>query len=222
MARDFTLNQDAAREANSGGKQIRITGKYKGSIIAFYDKSDGGAESVNLMFESDQGQTCGPLSIYTHNKDGKELPGFKLVNALMVCVRTRTLTTKLGNVELYDFDSGSVQTKQKEIYQELSGKKIGLVLQQEEMTDKAGNLKLDNQGNPKYRMTVAAPFDYQSELMAVEILDKKATPEQLGKVLEYIMANPIRFAKRKAAQGNNNQPPPNFEGLNNDDIPGWD
>lgn len=220
MARNFALNQDAAREANSGGKQIRATGKYKGTITAFYDKSDKGAESVNLMFESDQGQTCGPLSIYTHNKDGKELPGFKLVNAIMVCVRTRSLTTAPGNVELYDFDTNSVQTKQKDVYQELSGKKIGLVLQQEEMTDKDGHLKLDNQGNPKYRMTVSAPFDYQSELMAVEILDKKATPEQLGKVLEYIMANPVRFAKKKA--GNNNQPPPNFEGLNNDDIPGWD
>lgn len=220
MARNFALNQDAAREANSVGKQIRMTGKYKGTITAFYDKSDKGAESVNLMFESDQGQTCGPLSIYTHNRDGRELPGFKLVNAIMVCVRTRSLTTTLGNVDLYDFDTNSVQTKKKEVYQELSGKKIGLVLQQEEMTDKEGNLKLDNSGNPKYRMTVSAPFDYQSELMAVEILDKKATPEQLGKVLEYIMANPVRFAKKKAS--NNNQPPPNFEGLNNDDIPGWD
>lgn len=223
MARQFALNADAAREANSGGKQIRQTGKYKGKIkAAFYDTSDKGAESVNIMFESDQGQTCGPLSIYTHNRDGKELPGFKLVNAIMVCVRARQLTAKTGPVDLYDFDTNSVQTKQKDLYVELTGKDIGLVLQQEEMTDANGNLKLDNNGLPKFRMVIAAPFDYQSELMAGEILDKKAAPEQLGKFMDYIMQNPVRHAKKRATASNNNTPPPNFEGANFDDIPGWD
>jgi len=192
MARNFALDTNAAREANTGGKRITETGKYVGTIVsAFYEKNQNGTESVNFMFASDQGQEAGPLVLYTHNGVGEALHGFKVLSAIMVCTKQRALTTQPGAVQLYDFDAGNVVTKTKETYPELTGKKIGFVLQKEEYHNGAGELR--------YRILIAAPFEYGTELMANEILDKMAQPKALAKYMEHIAANPVRKAKPRGA-----------------------
>lgn len=216
MARGFNLDPNAAREANVGGKRITDTGKYIGTItVAFYESNQNGTESVNIMFKSDAGQEAGPLNIYTHNGSGQELSGYKLVNAIMTCCQVRSLSTKLANVDLYDFDTKAMVTKQKEVYQELTGKKIGFVLQQEEYE------KRDNSVGT--RLIVAAPFEAGTERMAIEILDKKQQPEQLGRLMEYIAKSPIRKLRNQrsgAATGNGygSQPPAGYDDFD-DSIP---
>ena len=217
MARTFALDQNAAREANSGGKRIQETGKYSGVIVAaFYEKNQKGTESMNIMFKADNGQESGPLSIYTYNGSGEALSGYKLVNAIMTCCRVKTLTVKQMPVALYDYDSQSVVTKPKECYPELSGKRIGLVLQQEEYQKTRGA------GGIGERMVIAAPFEAGTELMAGEILDKKAHPEQLGSFMSYIAKSPVRKLKQNSNSHDaayDFQAPP--AGDFDDDIP-WD
>jgi hypothetical protein len=195
MARAFNLDQQAARDSNTGGKRIIDTGKYKGVIVAaFYEKNEKGTESMNIMFKSDAGQEAGPLNIYTHNNQGAPLAGYKLVNAIMTCCRVKALTAVQAPVQLYDFASQSQVTKQKEIYKELTGKPIGFVLQQEEYQKQDGSIG--------ERMIISAPFEAATELMAVEILDQRKEPEQLGKYMAWIGKNPVRRLRKQQAVAN--------------------
>lgn len=191
MARNFSLNPQAAREANSGGKRIQDTGKYKGKIVAaFYECNQNGTESVSFQFESDGGQEAGPLTIYTHKSSGEELTGFNLVNAILTCAKVKTITAKAGNVGLYDYDLKEVVTKQKDVYPELAGRRIGFVLQLEQYTKSTGDLG--------HRLLIVAPFDVDTELMAAEILDRKTEPQLLGRFMEWIAKNPVKIQRDRS------------------------
>lgn len=197
MARTYSLNTEAAKEANNGGKRINETGKYSGKIIAaFYEKNQKGTESVNIMFVSENGQECGPLNLYTHNSSGEELAGYKMLNALMACAKVKGLTWQNTPIDLYDYDEQKVVTKTKECAVELQGKRIGLVLQQEEYQK--------NNGDIGQRMVIAAPFEADTELMAVEILSRITQPQALGNYMAFIAKNPVRRLKN----GQASQPAP--------------
>lgn len=193
MARSYALDTQAAKEANTGGKRITETGKYLGTITAaFYEQNQRGTESVNIMFTSDNGQEVGPLNLYTHNGSGEELAGYKMLNALMTCAKVKALNWKTGPLELYDFDEQRVVTKQKECAVELSGKKIGLVLQQEEYEKSAGGIG--------ERMVISAPFEHATELMAAEILSGQKQPSALGNFMQFIAKNPVRKLRKSGQQ----------------------
>jgi hypothetical protein len=215
MARAFNLDPNAAREASVGGKRIQETGKYVGTIVAaFYERNDRGTESMNLMFKTDSGQEAGPLSIYTHNGNGEALAGYKLVNALMTCCKVKSLSAKQMPVALYDYDSQAVVTKQKECYSELTGKRVGFVLQMEEYEKQRGN------GGIGERLIVVAPFEAGTDLMAGEILDKKNQPEQLVSLMKFMEKNPVKKLKNKPAS-NGYQASQDFQAppYSDDDIP---
>lgn len=216
MAREYRLDTQAAKDANSGGKRITETGKYAGTITAaFYEQNQRGTESVNIMFAADNGQEVGPLPLYTHNGAGEALAGYKMLNALMVCCREKALTWRAEPLDLYDYDEQKVVSKQKEVAVELKGKKIGLVLQKEAY--------LKQSGEEGERMIVFAPFESGSELMASEILSRQTEPAALGGVMAYIAKNPIKRAKgagQQATHSPNGYVPqtPNFDDFD-DDIP---
>ncbi|EQB8440333.1 hypothetical protein QK383_10360 [Pseudomonas aeruginosa] len=193
MARSYALDTQAAKEANTGGKRITETGKYTGTIIAaFYEQNARGTESVNIMFAADNGQECGPLNLYTHNGNGEPLAGYKMLNALMTCAKTKSLTWRVEPLDLYDYDEQKVVTKQKECCVELKGKQIGLILQQEEYEKSAGGIG--------ERMVIAAPFEFGTELMAAEILAGQKQPAALGNYMAFIAKNPVRRLRKNGQQ----------------------
>lgn len=211
MARSYALDTQAAKEANTGGKRINETGKYLGTITAaFYEQNQKGTESVNIMFAAHNGQEVGPLNLYTHNGNGEALAGYKMLNALMTCAKVKVLSWKKEDIDLYDFDEQRVVTKQKECCVELKGKKIGLVLQQEEY--------LKGNGDVGERMVIAAPFEFNTELMAAEILAKQSQPAALGHFMAFIAKNPVRKLRnqpnRSQSTGHDQIPDDRF-----DDIP---
>lgn len=211
MARSYALDVQAAKEANTGGKRITETGKYQGTITAaFYEKNEKGTESVNLMFASDSGQEVGPVNLYTHNSSGEPLAGYKMLNALMTCAKVKSLSWKTEALDLYDFNESKTVSKQKECCVELKGKKIGLVLQQEEY--RKGN------GDIGERMILAAPFEFSTELMAAEILAKVNTPSALGGFMVFIAKNPVRKLRENGTQPVR-QNGPMQDGPDFDDIP---
>lgn len=188
MGREYTLDTDAAKQANTGGKRITESGAYAGKLkAAFYEKNAKGTESVNLMFESDNGQEIGPLAIYTHNGDGVELPGYNAFNALLTCLRVRGIKTTSGRVELYDYDSKVVVTKDKEVYSDLSGKAVGLFLRREEYQKQNGDIG--------ERMTVAGSFEPSTKLMANEILAKKTEAVNYEQMAAWLDKDPVKKLK---------------------------
>lgn len=182
MARTYDLNPDAAKEANNGGKRITDPGKYTGKITAAWSETNAkGTESVALLFASDHGQEAGPLVLYTHNGDGKELPSYKTLNAIMACCKQRRLTIKQGPVELYDRDAGKPVTKHLPTYPELTGQRIGLVLTAEEYTNRDGDTRT--------KLVIAAPFEADTGRMAAEVLDRAETPAALDHYVAYLDKN---------------------------------
>lgn len=213
MARSYALDTQAAKEANTGGKRIAETGKYQGKIsAAFYEKNQRGTEIVNIMFISDAGQECGPLSLYTHNGSGDTLAGYKMLNAIMTCCKVKALSWKNEAIDLYDYDEGKVVKKTKECCVELKGKPIGLVLQQEEYQKSNGDIG--------ERMVISAPFEAVTELMAAEILGQQKIASALGNYMEYIAKNPVRKLRKQGGQSTPSnsvpQPAQDFDDFDSD------
>lgn len=179
MSRNYDLNPTAAKEANSGGKRIADAGCYVGHFrAAWYEKNDKGTESVNLIFVNDAGQEAGPLSLYTHNGDGKELPSYKMLNAVMACMKQRKLTTQRGRVKLWDSASNSEVEKDKDCYPMLVGPRVGLLLTAEEYENRDGDLK--------QRLVIGAPFEHDTRRMADEVLTQATDATALKKFADWL------------------------------------
>lgn len=185
MSRNFDLDTTAAKDANSGGKRITTHGAFVGTFrAAFYEKNERGTESVNLILAADNGQETGLLSLYTHNSDGEPLPSYKMVNAIMACMRLRRIQTQPGKVTLYDFTSAQDVVRDKEIYPALIGPRVGLVLQGEEYAA--------NNGEVKVRMIVVGAFDPASRRTAEEVLSQAQEAKALDRLLAWLDKNPVR------------------------------
>jgi hypothetical protein len=133
MARDYTLDTNAAKEANTGGKRITEPGEYIGTFKqAWYEVNQNGTELVNFTFVCENGQEAGPLALYTHNNKGEELPSFKTFHAILACAKQRGVKAVQGQVTLWDYDKNAEVVKAKDTYPALVGQRIGLVLTTED------------------------------------------------------------------------------------------
>jgi len=195
----YTLNTEAAKSADTMSGRIEETGKYIGTFTRAEDvMSSKGTEGIDMSFKTADGLTADYLSLWTRNKDGKEIFGFKILMAVMTCMKAKTLTKTAGTVDKYDQAQGKRVQQQADIYPELMNKPIGLLLQKEEY------LKKDNTIGTK--MNIVGAFDASSELTASEILDRKTKPE----LLERMVAS-LKDKKLPASAGNRNNEPPAYD-----------
>lgn len=208
MARDYNLNPDAARDADSGGGRIDQSGAYIGKFTkAEAITSPKGTEGIEFSFEADGGATADFLTFWTHNKDGEEIFGFKALSALMTCLKARSIKPANGMVEKWNKSSGQKEKHQATIYPDLMNKRIGLVLQREEYTKE--------NGQTGYKMNIYSSYEADTLLTASEILDKASKPERLDKIIAT-----LRDKTQKQQSGNNHQTPSsNFDDFKDDDIP---
>lgn len=192
---DLKLNASLAKEANSGGKRITEPGDYVGVIRqAWFEENERGTKSVHISFAADNGQEAGPLPLYIYNSEGKELPSLKTLNAILACLRLRDAKSRPGKVTVWDYDQGAEVQRDKAIYPELIGKRIGLVLQGEEyMTSK---------GEQRMRLLIAAPFEFDTRRMAAEVLDQSPDATALDRFLKWFEDHKVKQAggQRKPAQ----------------------
>lgn len=184
----YTLDTEAAKQADNGGARINETGKYIGQFTkAKKVVSNQGTEGIEFSFESTTGQSADYLSVWTINKDGKQIYGFKQLMALMTCLKVREIDSKQGDVEEYDTVAKQVVKRKAEIYPALMNKFIGVLLQMEEYEKK--------DGTTAERPVFAGFFDPQTEQTAAEILEKRE-PETLAKMV----ANLVPVKKLKGAR----------------------
>ena len=186
----YTLDTKSAREAENIGSYLSETGKYKGKFIRA-EKLISSAKSthgIGFTFESDGGQTT-KFDIWTMNAQNEHLGGFKAVNAIMACMKLRGLSVGRGEVEKYDYATQQRYKEEADIFPELLGKPIGLVLQNTEYEKQKDRQKTGEYG---WRLELVAPFEAATEFTAAEILDKATQPKKLASILSTLADRPIK------------------------------
>ena len=182
----LTLDTTEARKADSVSSVIRESGKYTG-VITRAEKliSKNDVEGVGISFRSDDGSTANYLDLYTVKPDGEKLRGFGFVQAILCCTRTKQVDEGSISFEKWDKDQGAMVKASANGYPALMGKRIGFLLQKELATN-------NKTGADVERLNIFGVFEADTELTTSEILDKKTQPEQLGKMVQALMAKPVR------------------------------
>ena len=162
---EYTLDTNAAKQADTGGGRITESGKYVGQFTkAKKVISKKGTQGIEFSFESIGGQKADYLSVWTLNAEGEQIYGFKQLMAIMTCLKVRILDASAATVEEYDSGSGGMKQKNIEAYTALQNKPVGILLQMEEYKKK--------DGSAGEKPLFAGFFDAQTEQVATEILDK--------------------------------------------------
>jgi hypothetical protein len=189
----LTLDTNEARKADSVSSSITAAGKYKG-VITRAEKlvSKNGVEGFGLSFKSDDGSTANYLDLYTVKPNGEKLRGLGFVQAILACTKTREAQEGSISFDKWDKDSGAIVKATAQGYPVLIGKRIGLLLQEELATN-------SKTGADVKRVNIFGVFEADSELTASEILDKKTQPEQLAKLVQSLMARPVRDTRTNSA-----------------------
>lgn len=191
---EFKLDTKAATAADQIAGRIDETGKYIGAIVhAFGFTTDKGTQGVEIAFKDDSGKQADYLRLYTAKAGGEPLSGYRTLQALMTCLSLRGLQSQRGTIKLFDS-----QTKQREdfdvdLFPELTGKRVGFLLQHEEYEKRDGGIGA--------QMNVYAVFQADTELTASEVLGRKTSPELLGKMVATLRDKPLRSAAGAGARG---------------------
>lgn len=176
--RTYEYDDGLARQANTSNF-IDETGKYIGFFtLAEAVTSRNGSEGVEFTFEDDAGRTASFLQLWTYNKEGKPLYGLKVFNALLRCIEVRGAQPKPMTVDGRDGNKRQVLA-----LPELMNKPIGLLLQKEFYNKNDGS----GQG---WKMSLHAPFHAKTEMTALELSDRKTTPEALPGMIARLADKP--------------------------------
>lgn len=211
---NYTLNAEAAKQADQIGGRITESGKYTGTITRAEEiTSKKGTLGVEFAFKADNGQSADYLTVWTKNKDGKELFGLKHLMAMMTVCRLRGISAVPGEVEKYDFDSGQVRKMKATVFPEFVGKRIGFLLQKEDFQKSDGTI-----GS---KMVIFNAFDADSDFTASEILDRATTPAALSRMELMLRDKPIKPGAGGDTYGSASDAPAAAGGfdLGDDDIP---
>ena len=171
----YALDTGAAKSAETIGKYIRETGKYKGKFTRaeLMISTTKGSRGIEFDFVSDDGKEC-TLQIWTHSGTGEAYSGINMVNAIMTCLSLRAIQPKQMQVEKYDYDSKQKVRANVEAFPDLMNKPVGLLLQKEIS---------EYNGKDKTKMLIFAAFSHASGKTASEIIDKVAQPVAMEKLL---------------------------------------
>lgn len=190
---DYQLDTTAAKNADVIFSKIESKGKYFGTLTrAEQVTSSQGTKGVDLSFKADTGETADYLTLWTHNKDGKQLMGFNTLMAIMTCLRVRELKAQDGEIEKYDRD---LQKRVKIIvplFHDLMNKPLGLLIHMEEYAK--------TQGGTAWKPAISAAFD-KDEFTASEILAKAVKPETLPRMVQALRDRPLKNTPINAAAG---------------------
>lgn len=193
----YALDTTAAKKADQTSSRINEIGKYVGQFKQAEDiTASTGTKGIALRFESSS-QTA-DLSIYTQKSNGEQIMGFQVLMAVMTCLQLRNIAPKTGMVKHWDNETRQEVEKQAQVFPDLCGKDIGLLLETEDY------LKRD--GSTGTRMVIAGVFQAKTELTASEILDRKTTPEHLAKMVARLRHRPVKGAAAPARRESSSAP----------------
>ena len=175
MSLAYNLDSDMAREGDSiGSNRIMESGGYEGEFtMAKETISRKGTQGVEFSFRGPSGEAK-YLTLWTQNKDGEQLYGMSVLNAIMTCLKIRSVNPVNQMINEYDFDAKQNVDKPAVVYPDFMNKPIGIVLQKEEY--------LNSSGIVKEKFNLFASYEDSTRKTALEILDNKPA-ERLDKLL---------------------------------------
>lgn len=179
----YSLDTQAARQADTAGATIKEIGKYIGEFVQAQDiKTKKGGRGVSFIFKSQAGQKAN-IAIYTTGANGDRYQGYDALMAIMTCMQLRSIKPAPGKVTRYDFDSKKEVVEDGTVFPELH-KTIGVLLETEDYEKQDGSVGT--------RMVLKNVFQPSTELTASEILDKKTQPGMLAKMVEGLRHRPLK------------------------------
>lgn len=210
----LTFNPTEAARADQIASNITETGKYIGTLTrAEKLVSTQGTQGLGLSFKSESGETADYLDIYTTKANGEALRGLSQANAILGCLQLRG--AKEGQITCSKWNKEAKQREDVTVtgYPELMGKRIGLLLQK--------TIETDQNGHDRERIQLFGVFQADTELTVSEILARKTSPEQLGKMVAYLDAHPVRDNRKVRNAAHASKPSPAAAGFGDfdDDIP---
>lgn len=221
----YTLDANAAREAENFSSFLSETGKYKGKFIRAEKliSSAKGTHGIGFTFEADNKQTT-RFDIWTLNAQNEPLMGYKTLSAIMACMKLKNLSVGRGPVERKNWDTNQTETVQADIFPDLIGKHVGLVLANTEYEKMRDGQKTGETG---WRLELVAPFEAATEFTASEIMDRATQPKKLAAIVAMLKDRPLKNkpAPRQAAHSGYDDAPPAGHPANggfappDDDIP---
>lgn len=186
MTTSYDYDDEAAGKADDVASRIDTSAAYIGKFKnVFATKSSKGTEGITFEFTSPGGGSA-DFTCWTRKEDGTATFGMNQVQAMMSLLGLRGLRAAPGKFEAYDNDAGKRVEQDGEVFPDLIGKDIGLVLQKE--------LYTKNNGAEGYRMNLYGVFHPVTKFTASEIKEKKATPEKLEKMLRTLKNKDSRRA----------------------------
>ncbi|WP_374356233.1 hypothetical protein [Chitinimonas sp.] len=219
MSRSYDLDTNAAKKADEKASRIEATGDYIGTFkYAIAKKAKSGADGIELHFE-DRAKQEARLTLWTHKGDGTALSGFNVLQAILTCLSLRGIKAAPQPVELYDAQAKTKVRKELDVYPDLMGKPIGLLLQlaPEEYLDKQGSLKVAN------KLEIYSIYNADSRMVASEILARAPKAEKLEKVKASLKDRALKKlpAGQSAQSSGNGGPAPTggFDDFDDCDIP---
>ena len=209
----LTLNPNYAKAADAISTAIKESGKYVGIITrAEALKSKNGNPGIGLSFKSDAGETADYLDLYMGETDGKPWVGTNTVNAIMCCMKIKQAPTGPVKFERWNKETKTRDMVTEEGYPSIQGQRIGLLLQKE---------LSEYQGQTKEKLNIFGVFNADSELTASEILSGATKAEKLAKIVQALMAKPVKDTRNARHVADNAQPESSGSSFTDfsDDIP---
>lgn len=166
----YDTTHAAAADSGGTGKFLDESGAYTGTIpYARAVQSSKGGWGVELGFEADDGRrTKYPMTLWTLGPDGGRYFGHDILDTVLICAGMKpAMALKPGKVKytVYDFDLRAEVEKESDGYPGLTGKRIGLLIQREWYTTKAGK--------DASRHSIYGAFDAETRQAASEKLEGK-------------------------------------------------
>lgn len=190
QALSFNLNPNNAKQVGTPGR-IQDKGAYTGTFVRVEAvTSQKGTQGIEFAFKSSDGQTADYLTVWAVDKDGKELYGRKVIDALMTCLRVKAIQPKTAQVKKYDQAAKAEVLTQATVYPELMNKPIGVLLVREEYAK--------NDGSIGTKMTLVGAYEPNQRLTPREVLEQSG-PGQLEKVIASLQDRPLRQGNRPSA-----------------------
>lgn len=179
----YTLDQTAAKQADSINSRIERSDKYLGMFTrAEPTTSKKGAKGVDLSFKADSGESADYLTLWTHNGEGKQLMGFNTLMAIMTCLRVKSLNAEEGVIEKYVKASGKREKVTVPLFKELMNKPISLLIQMEES---------EYEGKTSWKPVIFGVCDAK-DFTASEILNKSTSAEIVHKMMTVLKDKPMK------------------------------
>jgi len=183
---NYNLDQNAAKQADNINARIEQKGRYLGMITrAESITSKTGAQGVDISFKSDNGESADYLTLWTHNKDGKQLMGFNMLMAIMTCLRVKSLNAEAGEIEKYNSDTKKKEKVTANLYKELMNKKITFLMYMEEYAKIAGGTA--------WKPVIFAVCD-KDGFTASEIFAKATSANTVEKMIAALKDRPLKIA----------------------------